>query len=146
MTTYTGSVTVAASRADTWAALADPVRLTASLSEVDDVAQAPDGSVSARLRPDTRLGLAPLTVVLRLVEQREPEWVLLRGYGTGPEYGVEVTAELWLAGTASGTEVSWRADIGFGGPVASVGQRVLVPLVTAELNRLAGRLAAVVGP
>lgn len=137
-----GNVNVSAPREDVWRALSDPRELARSLPGVDDVVIDDDGVLCATVRPDVGLGPAPFTVRVWVRDLNVSQGrILAHGHGDGAEFVVDVTAELRLTGNGDETTVGWRADVRFSGVLASVGQRVLGPLVAAELDRTAHRLA-----
>src|SRR5207247_8144425 len=72
------------------------------------------------------------TCALPIFEEREPEFARLgiKGNGVGAILSMSTAFELSEAG--AGTKMHWEADVRIAGPVGSMGQRVLQPIVNQQ--------------
>jgi carbon monoxide dehydrogenase subunit G len=119
-----GNLSVAAAKADVWAVLTDPKRITPLLPGGEILAQ-DDTTWRARLSAPTALGDSSFNFTFNLVEQRPDEYVRITGHGDGSQNVIDLTADLSLSEHNGGTEVLWRSDVRLRGVLASLGQRSL---------------------
>jgi carbon monoxide dehydrogenase subunit G len=121
-----------------WAALSDPARLGQALPHVDTVDVRDDGSFSAIARPRTGLGDTPLRMEFEIADRREGEHVRIVGAGLAGENTVSLNIELDLSSSNGGSssEANWTADVRVGGVLASLVQRSLPALFTAQVNEV----------
>jgi carbon monoxide dehydrogenase subunit G len=62
----------------------------------------------------------------------------IKGQGVGAMMNMETRFELSEAG--GGTQMHWAADVKLAGPVASMGQRVLQPIINQQVQHVLGAL------
>jgi carbon monoxide dehydrogenase subunit G len=62
----------------------------------------------------------------------------IKGQGVGAMMNMQTTFELSEAG--GGTHMKWTADVKIAGPVGSMGQRVLQPIVNQQVQHVLGSL------
>jgi hypothetical protein len=74
------------------------------------------------------------------VEEREPEHAELRikGHGVGAMLSMQTSFD--LAEGDGGTIMKWAADVRIAGPVGSMGQRVLQPIVNQQVSHVLSAL------
>jgi hypothetical protein len=77
------------------------------------------------------------------VEEREPEFAKLaiKGQGVGAMMNMETSFTLADA-DAGGTSMAWSAEVKVLGPVGSMGQRVLQPIVNQQVQHVLAALDA----
>src|SRR5581483_3168830 len=73
-------------------------------------------------------------------DEREPEMAVMhiKGQGVGAMMNMETKFE--LAEADGGTQMHWAAEVKLAGPVASMGQRVLQPIVNQQVQHVLGAL------
>jgi carbon monoxide dehydrogenase subunit G len=139
-----GRCSMAARPEDLWAILDDPHRLAEIVPTLADPESAGNGALVVVARPGTGLGLAPFPVRLHVVEQRAPEWAVIRGVGASAQHAVDLTVTVRLVECGPSTRVEWRADLRLAGVLASVGQRVVPALVRSEVEHALHRIGRAV--
>jgi carbon monoxide dehydrogenase subunit G len=74
-------------------------------------------------------------------EEREPEFAELaaKGNGVGAIMNMETTFHL-AENASGGTDMKWEADVKIAGPVGSMGQRVLQPIVNQQVGQVLSAL------
>jgi carbon monoxide dehydrogenase subunit G len=119
-----GERTFAAPRATVWQVLNDPERRW-----------------TANVKIPLGLGGLKMKVDMEKVEEREPEFAKLaiKGSGVGAMLSMETSFTL-SDGAEEGTEMAWAADVRIAGPVGSMGQRVLQPIVNQQVQHVLGAL------
>ena len=74
-------------------------------------------------------------------EEREPEFAKLAAKGNGVGAIMNMDTSFSLSdGANGGTHMRWEADVHILGPVASMGQRVLQPIVNQQVGQVLGAL------
>ena len=83
------------------------------------------------------LGGLRMKVDMEKVEEREPEFAKLaiKGHGVGAIMNMETSFTLCDA-DGGGTSMEWSADVKVLGPVGSMGQRVLQPIVNQQVKHV----------
>jgi carbon monoxide dehydrogenase subunit G len=76
-------------------------------------------------------------------DEREPEFAKLhaKGEGVGAIMNMVTSFELSEAGPES-TSMKWAADVSIAGPVGSMGQRVLQPIINQQVGNVLKSLEA----
>jgi carbon monoxide dehydrogenase subunit G len=75
------------------------------------------------------------------LEERQPEFAKLHAKGNGVGAIVSMDTAFDLAeADGGGTEMKWQADVKIAGPVGSMGQRVLQPIVNQQVNSVLSAL------
>lgn len=95
----------------------------ATVPTLSEVGPGPDSSIEALFSPKTPFGRTPIAV--RIVPQdTNADGARLQVRGRHGPNAFDVRIALAFAPGASGTQVSWRADLDVRGPAASIAQRV----------------------
>jgi len=83
-----------------------------------------------------------MTLNMEKVEQREPELARLaiKGEGVGAMLNMTTAFALSEDGGGSSTKMDWEADVHLAGPVGSMGQRVLQPIVSQQVQQVLASL------
>ena len=74
------------------------------------------------------------------VEEREPEYAKLVAKGTGVGAMLNMETQFHLSESGDGTSMRWEADVRIAGPVGSMGQRVLQPIVNQQVEHVLSAL------
>jgi carbon monoxide dehydrogenase subunit G len=129
--------TFQASRETVWGAFTAPERVARLVPGVESV-EVHDRAWRARANLPLGLGDVRMAFACDLVEERRPELVKLALTGTGVGITMSMDAQIVLEAVAPSSETSlrWTADVHFAGPSASMGQRVLRPVVEQQLTRV----------
>jgi uncharacterized protein len=132
-----GDRTFTAPRSAVWNVLNDPAAMAKTMPGVEsfDVHDATHWTANVKIP----LGLGGLRMKIDMdkVEEREPEFAKLaiKGQGVGAMMRMETQFELADA-PGGGTTMHWTADVRIAGPVGSMGQRVLQPIVNQQVQHV----------
>jgi hypothetical protein len=74
------------------------------------------------------------------LEERPLEFASLRAKGTGVGALMNMTTSFTLSGEGERTSMAWEADVKIAGPVGSMGQRVLQPIVNQQVGQVLAAL------
>ena len=98
---------------------------------------------TANVKIPLGLGGLSMKVDMEKIEEREPEFAKLsvKGQGVGAMMRMETAFELGEA-PEGGTRMDWSADVHIAGPVGSMGQRVLQPIVNQQVQHVLTALDA----
>jgi carbon monoxide dehydrogenase subunit G len=126
----------AAPRATVWEVLNDPSRMAQMMPGVESFDVHDARHWTANVKIPLGLGGLRMSVSMEKTEEREPEFAKLaiKGNGVGAVMNMETSFHLSEAG--SGTHMKWEADVHLLGPVASMGQRVLQPIVNQQVSHV----------
>jgi carbon monoxide dehydrogenase subunit G len=96
---------------------------------------------TANVKIPLGLGGLKMKVNMEKADERELEYALMRikGQGVGAMMNMETKFELSDA-DGGGTAMKWSADVKLAGPVASMGARVLQPIVNQQVQHVLGAL------
>lgn len=123
-----------APRVAVWSAIADPARLASLMPDVSNLTVLDDRRWHASVRVPLGLGGLKLKVNFERVAERPLEYALLRATGNGVGAMMSMTTSFTLSGEGERTSMYWEADVRIAGPLGSMGQRVLQPLVTQQIE------------
>jgi carbon monoxide dehydrogenase subunit G len=130
-----GERSFAAPRQAVWQVLNDPAELAALMPGVEGFDVHDDRRWQARVKIPLGLGGLKMTIDFEKTEEREPDFAALRAKGTGVGALLSMETRFDLA-DADGdtTAMQWEADVRLGGQVASMGLRVLQPIVNQQVG------------
>jgi hypothetical protein len=74
------------------------------------------------------------------IEEREPEFARLAIKGNGVGAILSMNTAFNLSEDGGGTKMDWEAEVRIAGPVGSMGQRVLQPIVNQQVQHVLGAL------
>ena len=136
-----GERTFAAPRATVWQVLNDPAAMAQTMPGVESFDVQDDRHWTANVKIPLGLGGLKMKVDMEKVAEREPEHAELKmkGSGVGAMLSMQTKFELAEA-SEGGTEMKWSADVRIAGPVGSMGQRVLQPIVNQQVQHVLGAL------
>lgn len=131
-----GEKSFAAPREVVWEVLNDPKRMAEIMPGVESFDVLDDTHWKANVVIPLGLGGLRLSFNFEKTEQREPEYARLSAKGNGVGAAVSMDTSFNLSGADSGTSMAWEADVRVLGPVGSMGQRVLQPIVNQQVKNV----------
>jgi uncharacterized protein len=137
-----GERTFAAPRATVWQVLNDPASMAKTMPGVESFDVQDDRHWTANVKIPLGLGGLKMKVSMEKVEEREPEFAQLSIKGNGVGAMMNMQTSFTLSEAGGGTSMAWSADVKIAGPVGSMGQRVLQPIVNQQVQHVLGALDA----
>jgi uncharacterized protein len=132
----TGERTYAASRETVWSVLNDPAQMAELMPGVESFDVHDDRHWRANVKIPLGLGGLRLSINFEKLEEREPDFARLHAKGTGVGALMDLTTQFELDERDGGTSMRWEADVKIAGPVGSMGQRVLQPIVNQQVQHV----------
>ena len=131
----------AAPRPVVWRVLNDPAAMAKTMPGVESFDVHDDRHWTANVKVPLGLGGLRLQVDMEKTEEREPDFAALsiRGKGVGAILSMLTSFELAEADGDS-TAMAWSAEVKILGPVGSMGQRVLQPIVNQQVQHVLSAL------
>ncbi|HEV8461028.1 MAG TPA: SRPBCC domain-containing protein [Gaiellaceae bacterium] len=132
-----GERTFAAPREAVWKVLNDPASMARTMPGVESFDIQDDQHWTANVKVPLGLGGLKMKVAMTKVEERELEFARLavKGQGVGAMMNMATSFDLSDA-DGGGTLMKWAADVKIAGPVGSMGQRVLQPIVNQQVDNV----------
>ncbi|HST18500.1 MAG TPA: SRPBCC domain-containing protein [Gaiellaceae bacterium] len=132
-----GDRTFTAPREAVWGVLNDPASMAKTMPGVESFDVHDPTHWTANVKIPLGLGGLRMKVDMEKLEEREPEFAKLaiKGQGVGAMMRMETQFELSDA-PDGGTAMHWTADVRIAGPVGSMGQRVLQPIVNQQVQHV----------
>ena len=126
-----------APRAQVWRVLNDPASMAKTMPGVQSFDVHDDRRWTANVKIPLGLGGLKMKVDMEKLEEREPEFAKLavKGNGVGAIMNMETSFTLADADAGS-TSMAWSAEVKILGPVGSMGQRVLQPIVNQQVQHV----------
>jgi carbon monoxide dehydrogenase subunit G len=94
----------------------------------------------AHVKVPLGLGGLRMSIDFEKTEEREPEFAKLHAKGNGVGAIMNMDTSFSLSEAQGGTNMQWEADVHILGPVASMGQRVLQPIVNQQVSQVLSAL------
>jgi len=135
-----GERSFAAPREQVWVVLNDPAAMAQSIPGVDSFDVKDDRHWQAKVKIPLSLGMLHMTMSMEKTEERKPEFASLAIKGTGVGAILNMTTAFTLDTAGGGTRMAWEADVRIAGPVGSMGQHVLQPIVNQQVQHVLGAL------
>jgi uncharacterized protein len=135
-----GERTFSAPRAAVWHVLNDPASMAATMPGVESFDVEDEHRWRANVKIPLGLGTLGMTMDMEKTEEREPEFARLAIKGNGVGAILSMTTAFNLSDEAGGTKMDWEADVRIAGPVGSMGQRVLQPIVNQQVQHVLAAL------
>ena len=129
-----------APRSAVWAVVNDPASMAKTMPGVESFDVHDENRWTANVKIPLGLGGLKMKIAMTKTEEREPEFARLqvKGQGVGAMLNMETSFELKDA--SGGTAMHWAADVKLAGPVGSMGQRVLQPIVNQQVTHVLSAL------
>ena len=136
-----GERTFAAPRATVWEVLNDPTAMAKTMPGVESFDVHDARRWTANVKIPLGLGGLRMKIDMDKVEEREPEFakMAIKGTGVGAMLNMETSFTLGDA-PEGGTAMHWSAEVKIAGPVGSMGQRVLQPIVNQQVQHVLSAL------
>jgi hypothetical protein len=135
-----GERTFAARRELVWEVLNDPKQMAATMPGVESFDVQDERNWRANVKIPLGLGGLRLSINFEKTEEREPDFARLHAKGTGVGALMDMDTQFHLTEAGGGTAMRWEADVRIAGPVGSMGQRVLQPIVNQQVKNVLGAL------
>src|SRR6185312_9623027 len=135
-----GERTFSAPRAAVWHVLNDPASMAATMPGVESFDVQDDRRWRANVKIPLGLGTLGMTMDMEKTEEREPEFARLAIKGNGVGAILSMTTAFNLSDEGGATKMDWEADVRIAGPVGSMGQRVLQPIVNQQVQHVLAAL------
>jgi carbon monoxide dehydrogenase subunit G len=123
-----------------WRVLNDPAAMARTMPGVESFDVHDDKRWTANVKIPLGLGGLKMKVDMEKVDEREPEHAALQIKGNGVGAMLSMTTSFDLAENGGGTLMKWAADVKIAGPVGSMGQRVLQPIVNQQVQHVLAAL------
>jgi carbon monoxide dehydrogenase subunit G len=126
-----------APRRTVWSVLNDPAAMAKTMPGVESFDVHDDRHWTANVKIPLGLGGLRMKINFEKTEEREPEFAALaaKGQGVGAFMNMKTSFELAENGP-SATSMKWTADVAIAGPVGSMGQRVIQPIVNQQVSHV----------
>jgi carbon monoxide dehydrogenase subunit G len=129
-----------APREAVWRVLNDPAAMAATMPGVESFDVHDDRHWRANVKIPLGLGTLGMTMDMEKTEEREPEFASLAIKGNGVGAIMSMTTAFNLSDDGGRTKMDWEADVRIAGPVGSMGQRVLQPIVNQQVQHVLSAL------
>ena len=136
-----GERVFAAPRATVWHVLNDPASMAKTMPGVESFDVQDDKHWTAQVKIPLGLGGLKMKIRMEKTEERELEFAVMqmKGQGVGAMMNMQTKFELSDEPDGS-TKMNWAAEVHIAGPVGSMGQRVLQPIVNQQVQGVLGAL------
>jgi carbon monoxide dehydrogenase subunit G len=135
-----GERTFAAPREAVWNVLNDPASMAKTMPGVESFDVHDEKRWTANVKIPLGLGGLRMKVDMNKTEERAPEHASLDIKGNGVGAMLSMRTSFDLAEAEGGTTMKWAADVKIAGPVGSMGQRVLQPIVNQQVSHVLSAL------
>jgi uncharacterized protein len=129
-----------APREAVWRVLNDPASMAAMMPGVESFDVQDDRHWRANVKIPLGLGALGMTMNMEKIEECEPEFATLSIKGNGVGAILSMNTAFNLSEEDGGTKMDWEAEVRIAGPVGSMGQRVLQPIVNQQVQHVLGAL------
>jgi carbon monoxide dehydrogenase subunit G len=123
-----------------WAVLNDPAQMAKTMPGVESFDVQDDRHWRANVKVPLGLGGLRMSIDFEKLEEREPEFAKLHAKGNGVGAIMNMDTSFHLNEADGATNMLWEADVHILGPVASMGQRVLQPIVNQQVSQVLSAL------
>ena len=123
-----------------WGVLNDPAQMAKTMPGVESFDIQDDKHWRAHVKVPLGLGGLRMSIDFEKMEEREPEFAKLHAKGNGVGAIMNMDTSFHLSEDGGGTNMRWEADVHILGPVASMGQRVLQPIVNQQVSQVLSSL------
>ena len=125
-----------APRDTVWQVLNSPESMANTMPGVESFDVQDDRHWTANVKIPLGLGGLRMKIAFEKVVEREPEYAELSAKGQGVGAIMNMQTSFELAEADGGTNMKWAADVSIAGPVGSMGQRVLQPIVNQQVGNV----------
>ena len=129
-----GTKELPAPRETVWGVINEPSEMAKLMPGVESFEIVDERHWTAKVKVPLGLGALKMTMNFEKLEERPPEFASMRAKGTGVGALIDMTTSFTLSEAGAGTSMAWEADVKIAGPVGSMGQRVLQPIVNQQVS------------
>jgi carbon monoxide dehydrogenase subunit G len=137
-----GERTFAASRQAVWDVLNDPASMAKTMPGVESFDIHDAERWTANVKIPLGLGGLKMKIDMTKTDERAPEFAKLHIKGTGVGAMLNMVTSFELSEADGATAMAWAAEVKLAGPVGSMGQRVLQPIVNQQVQHVLRSLDA----
>jgi uncharacterized protein len=131
-----GTKELEASREVVWSVINDPAQMAGLMPGVEGFEIKDDRHWQAKVKVPLGLGGLKMTIDFEKLEERPLEFASLNAKGKGVGALMNMTTSFTLSGEGDKTSMDWSADVKIAGPVGSMGQRVLQPIINQQVGNV----------
>ena len=131
-----------APRATVWRVLNDPASMAQTMPGVESFEVHDETRWTANVKIPLGLGGLRMKIDMDKTEERAPEFAKLAIKGSGVGAMLKMETSFTLNESGDDTSMEWAADVRIAGPVGSMGQRVLQPIVNQQVQHVLKALDA----
>ena len=131
-----GTKELEASREVVWSVINDPAQMAGLMPGVEGFEIKDDRHWQAKVKVPLGLGGLKMTIDFEKLEERPPEFASMNAKGKGVGAMMNMTTSFTLTGEGDHTSMAWAADVKIAGPVGSMGQRVLQPIINQQVGNV----------
>ena len=135
-----GTKELEAPRETVWKVLNDPAQMAQLMPGVEGFEVADDRHWQAKVKIPLGLGGLRMTIDFEKIEERAPEFAALNAKGNGVGALLNMQTQFHLSGEGGHTSMRWEADVKIAGPVGTMGQRVLQPIINQQVGNVLNAL------
>ena len=135
-----GERTFDAPRATVWTVLNDPASMAATMPGVESFDVHDKDRWTANVKIPLGLGGLKMKIDMTKTEERSLEFAAMQIKGQGVGAMMNMVTKFELSDAPEGTNMHWSAEVRIAGPVGSMGQRVLQPIVNQQVQHVLGSL------
>jgi uncharacterized protein len=125
-----------ASRDRVWAIISDPAGMAGLMPGVEGFEVVDDSHWRAKVKIPLGLGGIKMAMEFEQLAERPLEFASMRGKGKGMGAMMDMTTSFTLSGEDNHTHMVWEADVSLAGVLASMGQRVLQPMINQQVEAI----------
>ena len=135
-----GERTFAAPRDAVWKVLNDPASMAKTMPGVESFDVHDAQHWTANVKIPLGLGGLKMKVDMEKIDERHLEHAAMqiKGQGVGAMMNMQTTFD--LSDADGGTKMIWSAEVRIAGPVGSMGQRVIQPIVNQQVSHVLSAL------
>jgi uncharacterized protein len=131
-----GTKELPASREVVWSVINEPSEMAKLMPGVESFEIQDDRHWTAKVKVPLGLGGLKMTIDFERLEERSLEFAAMRAKGKGVGALMDMKTSFTLSEAGEGTSMDWEADVKIAGPVGSMGQRVLQPIVNQQVSQV----------
>ena len=125
-----------------WSVINDPAKMARTMPGIESFEIQDERHWSAKVKVPLGLGGLKMSIKFEKLEERPLEFASLNAKGQGVGALMNMTTSFTLSGEGEKTSMAWEADVKIAGPVGSMGQRVLQPIVNQQVGHALAALEA----
>jgi carbon monoxide dehydrogenase subunit G len=137
-----GTKELPAPREVVWNVINDPAQMAKLMPGVESFEIKDDRHWSAKVKVPLGLGGLKMSISFEKLEERPLEFAAMSAKGNGVGAIMNMTTSFTLSGEGDTTHMAWEADVKIAGPVGSMGQRVLQPIINQQVGNVLTALEA----